>query len=422
MTSDASSTEGRSKGSHLLPNLLLLIGSIVVFCMLAEGAARAYYWSRWGHKLYPIQMNAYTFPLGWSLAPGRYFTFSVDSFGFRGSREFSLKPDSGVVRIVLVGGSTAFGTNGLYPQVPSRPLGNEDTIDRELESVLAARHPGRRFEVINAGVPEYRVSQELTLFREKLTSFQPALAIFLDGHNDISFLLQPAASFQDPTPYWRLRHYYRAERVLNGSGLLTPLYFADIYLGRSSYAYHALSMLLQGSVDRMGSGRPASAGQDAAGPEPFRPDAEAALLERNASFLADLRGRSRLYLDQVRDLRAVAGSRRVPILYVLQPEIMDEAAANLSATEKEIQSIAFRHHRVLGALTWRTMARDLPDSLGALVTDGFHILPLSTIADRDTTTLYTDYCHLTRDGNRVVAEAMAPEVERILGLGGIGKN
>ena len=393
-------------------NLILAVASALVFVALLEAGARGFYWLRWG-RLYPVAASVYAIPLGWRLAPGEYSNLYVNEQGFRRTSQTAVTPPPGITRVFLLGGSTAFGSNGLYPQVAATPLGEDTTIDRHLETLLNQRHSGRRFEVINAGVPEYRLFQEFSLFREKLLGYGPELVIFLDGHNDFSTLTGEHASLSPIAPYWSNRLFVRAERVLNASDALAPAYFLDLYLGRRSYAYHALATLLQRVADwrAVDSGGGRATGW---GTRPFVVGEEAALRATHAEQLGQIRKRLHLYVDQVRDLRAVAESRRVPVLYVLQPEIVVERGSDLSAQELEIQRIAFAQHRDLGTVAWRELGPELAAELASLTSERFRFLDLQRIAARDPDTLYTDYCHLTSKGNAVVAAALADGVEALL--------
>jgi hypothetical protein len=393
-------------------NLILAVASALVFLALLEAGARCFYWLRWG-RLYPVGARVYAIPLGWRLAPGEYSKLRVNDQGFRRTSPTAVTPPAGITRVFLVGGSTAYGSNGLYPQVAAASLDEDTTIDRHLETLLNERHPGRHFEVINAGVPEYRLFQEFTLFREKLLGYGPELVIFLDGHNDFSTLTNELASSSPIAPYWNNRLFVRAERVLNASDALAPAYFLDLYLGRRSYAYYALATLLQ----RVADWRAVDAGGGRAtgwGTRPFVVGEEAALRAKHAEQLGRIRKRLHFYVDQVRDLRAVAESRLVRVLYVLQPEIVAERGSDLSAQELEIQRIAFAQHRDLGTVAWRQLGPELAAELASLTSEHFGFLDLQRIAARDPDTLYTDYCHLTSKGNAVVAAALADGVEALL--------
>ena len=151
-----------SAKSSPLVNIALLLGSVLFFLLVAEGASRLFYKVRWG-QLYAIEANAYSLNLGWTTAPGSYKNFTINNQGFRRSTGTSLERPDSTVRIFLVGGSTAFGTNGLYTQFNPAPLEMDQTIDAHLERMLGTEAPGTNFEVINAAVPEYRLFQEFTL-------------------------------------------------------------------------------------------------------------------------------------------------------------------------------------------------------------------------------------------------------------------
>ena len=396
--------------------LLLVVLSLFVTILFVEGASRLFYYLRWGH-LYNIQPSNYSLSLGWELAPGSYSGFHINSQGFRRPADVSLWPAENTIRIFIVGGSTAFGTNGLYPQFEPKPLGSEDTIDYHLETMLRARHKGTHFEVINAAVPEYRVFQEITLFREKLVNFKPHLVIFLDGHNDISFLTTASRLKLSPAPYWESRHFARGQRVLNSSGFLGPLYYFDVYLGRASYFYHGISELfqrLQNVSVGLGGAVPLTGGT--LGDDIFRLSDEKLSIEKYKGQLDELDQVIPLYLDQVQDLRAIAFSREMKILYVLQPEILVEDPAHLTTKEFQIQEFAFRHHHVWGTLSWRYLAPKIASILERLSDNQFQSLNLVTIAGSDSEQVYTDYCHLTSRGNYVVAEKLYPRVVDLIGL------
>ena len=270
--------------------------------LLLEGASRLFYYVHWGNHLYGIQHNEYSLRLGWTLSPGTYRYFQINHQGFRRSNDVLLVPPPNTIRIFLVGGSTAFGSNGHYPQVDARPLYDEDTIDSQLQRLLTTRHPDAQFEVINAAVNEYRLFQEMTLFREKLINFHPHLIIFLDGHNDISALTEGAALAEQAAPYWKNRHFQRGQRALNESSLLGPLLYLDIYLGRASYLYYGMTVLHQRLHEVLAyQGRVPTAIGDW-GNAAFRPSKEKTLREQYELKLKELDKALPLYLDLINDL------------------------------------------------------------------------------------------------------------------------
>ena len=92
--------------------------------------------------------------------------FTTDSRGYRGA---GVDGSASTTRIVLVGGSAAFGTGA---------LSDAETLAAALE---------RRFEgvqAINAAVNGHVSTDELTLLEKELLDLDPSLILALDGFND----------------------------------------------------------------------------------------------------------------------------------------------------------------------------------------------------------------------------------------------
>lgn len=390
--------------------LLLFLSSGALSIVLLEAAARAFYYVRWDGELYGLRTQDVSLRLGWRMAPGESPGVHINAQGFRRRAAVPLRPAPDTLRVFLVGGSTAFGFQGLFPAFPSPPLSDEETIDHHLEQALTARHADRAIEVVNAAVPAYRLFQEITLFRERLVNFRPDLVVFLDGHNDLTFLTASGVA-QHPSPYWEHPRFAHVERMLNEPGVRGPLLYLDLYLGQVSYFYHGLSMLEDRFRPPRGPARDHPWGDGA-----FRAANEAELLRRNAARLEEWDRNLQSYVDQVHDLKAIAAARGTNVLYVLQPEILLEEAGDLTPREARIQAAAFRHHRDLGSLAWRYLSPRMAEALTGADAEGFRFLDLVTVAERSSQDVYTDSTHLTPAGNRLVAEQLLPVVEELLDL------
>ena len=419
MESTATSSDGLQRktaqavgASNPYRSTVLMLISMLIILGVAEGTSRLFYLWHWGGHLYDIQPLSYSMRLGWVFGPGSYREFDINSVGFRRPDPVTIAPRENTIRVFLVGGSTAFGMNGLYPQIQPDPLSYQDTIDYVLQNSFEADDTGLRLEVINAAVPEYRLFQEITLLEEKLLNFRPDAVIFLDGHNDISFLTGGADLVMQPAPYWSNRHVIRGERVLNDP-VRGPLFFLDVYLGRNSYFYHGLSSLFQrhGSTITW-----AERGENLWGRESFSPNRESELREKYADRLEGLNTALPLYLQLVKDLKAIATARNIPVMYVLQPEVVAESSSMLSPQDAVVQQLAYEHHRDYGTLAWRYLTRKIYEALMPLSSDNFRVVDLTKVGTphSTTTSLYTDYCHLTREGNVLVASHLKPVLTEIL--------
>lgn len=124
---------------------------------------------------------------GWGFAPGktgwkisRSLEFNeeitLNSHGFR-DRERKFEKAQGTYRILLLGDSFFAAT-----QVPLK-----ETFFAMMEKRLNERtRPGQTVEIINAGVDGYGTAQQLLLFREQVSKYEPDLVISEFLINDIA--------------------------------------------------------------------------------------------------------------------------------------------------------------------------------------------------------------------------------------------
>ncbi len=109
---------------------------------------------------------------------------SVDSFGFRrtngGGRPGARRPT-----VLILGGSTTFD---------SQVSGDDRAWPARLETLLREGPSSFLGEVINGGVPGYRVVDILVRLETELADFQPDLLLLYESHNDLYAALGPRAA------------------------------------------------------------------------------------------------------------------------------------------------------------------------------------------------------------------------------------
>jgi lysophospholipase L1-like esterase len=105
-------------------------------------------------------------------------TFAINSRGFRGREIPAEKGDA--YRIVALGESTTFGVT-FNPEDRPWPEWLEQMIRERLK-------PRRPVEVINAGVPGYRLDQNLHRFRTEIRPLKPDMVICYHGINGFGLL------------------------------------------------------------------------------------------------------------------------------------------------------------------------------------------------------------------------------------------
>jgi len=139
--------------------------ALVLFCVLAELAARLWLVSHTHHR-YGIKLDAYKdVPLasdrgfGWRWGGKRLF---------RGVREVSERKPPGVFRIITTGDSCCWGA----------PVPDNATFSAVLERILRRRYGADRVEVLNAGVVGYNSGQVTALVQDTLSHFAPDVVIY----------------------------------------------------------------------------------------------------------------------------------------------------------------------------------------------------------------------------------------------------
>lgn len=172
--------------------LLILFVNLLILCLatlglefkLAHDRRKAeaqwskqvspYYWpSLWSHdgialgtRFGPLKLVLHPFVSYANLPNQKSPHFSINNLGFRGGD--IRKDEKTKKRIIVVGGSTAFGT-GLQH--------DDETLAQRLEYLLDA-------EVINAAVVGHASGQELVSLVMELVDLRPDLVIALNGWND----------------------------------------------------------------------------------------------------------------------------------------------------------------------------------------------------------------------------------------------
>lgn len=102
------------------------------------------------------------------------WTARISSEGFRGPERIHEWPDGEPYRILCLGDSVTYGVN----------VGQDATYPARLERMLARKHPDRRFEVINAGVPGWSWVQGAAFLLRDGLALRPDVIVAAHGTDD----------------------------------------------------------------------------------------------------------------------------------------------------------------------------------------------------------------------------------------------
>ena len=333
----------------------------------------------------------------------------LDEHGFLHDTPVMREKPPGTFRIFLMGGSTAFGAgqNIRYHSVHPYPDGlyaYPSSIAGQLQSYLTTHNPTTHYEVINAAGFERRIHQSLIQYIETLSQFQPDLIINLDGMNDVYSLVTgtPFADLEQHLPFYV--DLYQGQR--------SPL--------RYSSTYYVLSTAYSKWVNRQRSAEPAPTSNPA--PAGASSAATPSSGEKSGhAYYEQSKGRytknAERLLQIVRQYFAVLKADHTPSIFVLQPLL------NRTKTNKQLSPIERQLAEVMVPTGSDTSAsvdqcalllsyfyddflsdalRKTSKEFGVEYLDlNAEIAPLGSDVE-----FYTDYCHLTPEGNRRVAEIL----------------
>jgi len=283
-------------------------------------------------------------PLPGHTAPG----ISINADGFRGP---PLREPGSAYRVLLLGGSTAFGWGASDDAACIAPQ-----LQAELE-----RRWGRPVEVINGGVPSYRLADELALLALRGLDHEPDLVISLTGYNDLYEAFGVASGGN--------QLFSQMERQLGEAYSLGPALLASSALGRR------LQRKLRGRASD--------------GPREVDPEVEARFLRLARRMSALCEGK---------------------LLLALQPLFATHDAA--ARPEEERQEIA-RYFEPWGAEgeAFQAYTREvLADWRAGLAESGVQWVDLSAGLADFPEVAFDDPCHLNDAGNRHLASKLADAV------------
>lgn len=152
---------------------------------------------------------------------GEGFSITINRQGFRGA-DFGPKPP-GAIRAVALGASSTFGYHDR----------DDETWPHYLEERLNGLGRGRRFEVLNLGVPHLTSSEIVALFRAEGLPLDPDVVIFYGGNNDAGIGIETVIEQRGGAPSHlnltgRVYDWLR-DHLLLASFAHSVLYYATVF-------------------------------------------------------------------------------------------------------------------------------------------------------------------------------------------------
>lgn len=308
-------------------------------------------------------------------------TFTVDRFGFRGTRATTLEKPDGTTRIVVVGGSTT----------ECRDLDDSEAWPELLHQALSARHPGS--EVLNAGFSGDTSRDHIAQLAQQLVAFEPDVALFLVGINDLDLQMKPDYSI--------LREDSRSQFVEEPPPFLLML---KVWGGDWSHLVRLGIWASRQFVTQDEKGNPV---QDLRGD--WMAERREQLRQLPLREIDPRRWPTPEYEQNVRTLVGISRAHGIEPILITQPVLWGAPPGDW---EKLLWVAPDPEHRIAHPQLWQVMERfndvlrDVGTEEDVLVIDLARKLP-------KTTEIFYDDDHYTIEGSKRVAEIVAGEMQRL---------
>lgn len=275
---------------------------------------------------------------------------------------------------------------------------------------MNAAAPSRHWEVINAASPGYQLNLELAQIEAVLLRHRPDCVILLDGNNDLTTLIRNASATYDP--YAATPGTDSFNLVANPGSFRSLLLSLSLWLRYNSAAFQVLG-------NRLGWKNPSpwsASGEPKRAPRTHplgNPVQFADLTPAEQARFTMARSQLAFYPRLARQINHILEIDGAKAIFLLQPE--------LSFTRKPLTDA---ERRLIDRLR-RTEAtpllygfQELYPEIAARMTaaaqqDGFVFESLVGVFDQTSEQTFTDDCHLTPEGNRIIAERLLPILKKM---------
>ncbi len=314
-----------------------------------------------------------------------------NSQGFRRDTDVARDKPAGTFRVILMGASTAYGLGGLWPHIQTEyeVLDNSETIDAYLEPMLKERLGIANVEVINTAVPSIWTHHHLINLNQTILGYEPDLILFLDGWNDYFFRDRWHDQFAS------YAHGEQASAIMGPPTVGSLARMNGWWLFRKSALVHVVARAvrdLKPLLKRPGRGQPIVLDTALAD--------LSYVFERNARKMIE---RNALILRQ----------EGIPTLFMLQPILALER--DHMARMPEVERRLFEFNIAAWPEGYETYIRAAVPIIAKRVEEtvtplGGRFLDLTGIYPTSQGQIFTDYAHLTPEGNRILAQRVADEI------------
>lgn len=343
--------------------------------------------------------------------------WQINEQGFRSDQPIHIEKPKDEVRIFILGGSTAFG------QLSSN---NQKTIATQLETrfnqqvaaqksapnkfrpdvlpyyadeldkalALPPRIRENRYRVVNAAVPGYISSNELSQLATEILPYKPDFIVLLNGYSD---LLLPSTHEGADVPGTEALLESAPRHMMVGFGHQLKGFFRQFFLVRG-FDYWILRPQL--ALKQM---------------IPPITDSETPVQERLPKDPKELEGRIDRYRQNLQQMARLTSASKVPLIVALQPEVSTRNADKRSPREKEILKQLGNDYPQLIKASYTQLQLSI-DQVKRDVPQGLTSMNLTDAYSNYSGEAFQDVIHLTDDANTVISNRIFDAISKQLHL------
>ncbi|MDQ7783561.1 MAG: discoidin domain-containing protein [Desulfomonilaceae bacterium] len=395
---------------------LFLLGAVIFILWgldrLAEQALRR---SQFG-QVYPEDFSRVrrdlTMPVShydYDLVPGGCLVYNqtlgnrleyANNAGFREPRDIGTDKPDDEFRILLTGGSTAFGMGAAgraAPLTDNYQVGYRETISHMMEKILNATTPipGKTIRVYNTAVWGHAYQHLLMRYLTKLRRYKPDLVVSLDGVNEIAPVSRPTRDwnyFEEGQYNSVLRQIFAYERAGLAS-YLTLWFKNNSYLMTFLWSGSDLFPVLNRKVFEHS--MPLSDGKEPQQPTEFSREERAKMISANVASVVRM----------VENYHAALQNDGVPHMFALQPFLYLSKKPR-HEMEKKVEPLEEhkQHYDVVADECYKYIVESIAFSSRH---KGYFVADFSAYFDDVSEWVFADWCHLTSGANYLIAKELS---------------
>ena len=347
----------------------------------------------------------------------------IDQYGFISEAKIEKQKDTNAIRIFITGGSGAFGSGQIkqyYGKIKSFPLGlysYESSIAGLLQKKLKKVFPSKNIEVVNACAVKRMLHQSVAYYLETISDFNPDFVISIDGNNDIA----PICGF---SPY------------LKGSIALSS--YIELYeitkQNQNKSFFNIINLINKLKINNLKT-KEKNQNKNNKG---FLIDPYASSKYNDYIFHKEkfIRG-SEKFLNLIKYYHSLCETDNVKFIFCLQPLLYRQKFnKKLSLSENTMQKNFYNPNsethpakKILSSKQIEIIRKNenlilkyfiddyLSDKINQIsIEDGFSYIDMNKelMSVPSNIDVFVDYCHLTPDGNEIVAEILLKKINTIL--------